>query len=337
MIEAAEGFIDRHEIVPGEIVALRETHSGPVSPRRPSAVLNQVRRHKRRTTSRKRMTLADIAAAQQPLAWFESVAIIQELCETILERGSADDLRVPEPKHIVLTGDGKVTLLAEGPGGHSPVQRAGLMILALTPEEQLPMQLRLLVLEEVSPRPRLQSLRDFHRELEFFERPDRQSIVREVYERFQRQSNEASVDHAVPTPLLEPPPPKRRHRWWKQRAVRLGALVVFLSMLAAGAAWEWSRPEGAWLKARAEASWRAGYDAGRRGVGVAREGLAEAVPIRRLALSVAARRQPGIPSGHQPPSDRPAGQRRGCHASVGDWPSAANRRGAKSTPRQIRT
>ena len=145
------------------------------------------------------------------------------------------------------------------------------------------MQLRLLILEEVSPRPRLQSLGDLHRELEFFERPDRQSIVREVYERFQRQSNEASVDHAVPVPLLEPPRPKRHHRWWKRRAARLGALVVFLAMLAAGAAWEWSRPEGSWIKARAEESWRAGYDFGRRGVGLAREGWAAAGV--RLGLS----------------------------------------------------
>jgi len=67
-----------------------------------------------------------------------------------------------------------VTLLANGPAGHSPVQRAGLVLLALTPDPQLPMQLRLLILEEVSPRPRLTSLQDLHRELEFFERPDRQ-------------------------------------------------------------------------------------------------------------------------------------------------------------------
>ena len=104
------------------------------------------------------MTLADIIARKTPLAWFEAVAIVQGLCETVLAREPADDLRVPELKHIVLTAEGNVTLLSEGPSGHSPVQRAGLVLLALTPEEQLPMQLRLLILEEVSPRPRLSSL-----------------------------------------------------------------------------------------------------------------------------------------------------------------------------------
>ena len=144
------------------------------------------------------MTLADIIARKTPLAWFEAVAIVQELCETVLAREPANDLRVPELKHIALTAEGNVTLLSEGPSGHSPVQRAGLVLLALTPEEQLPMQLRLLSLEEVSPRPRLSSLKDLHRELEFFERPDRQSIAREVYERFQHQSSPAAVEPAVP-------------------------------------------------------------------------------------------------------------------------------------------
>ena len=130
--------------------------------------------------------------ARIPLAWFESVAIVQELCEAVLKRGPDDDLRIPELKHIELTAEGRVALLAGGPSGHSPVQRAGLVLLALTPESQLPMQLRLFVLEEVSPRPRLQSLIELHRELEFFERPDRQSIVREVFDRIRRDSRRGS-------------------------------------------------------------------------------------------------------------------------------------------------
>jgi hypothetical protein len=74
---------------------------------------------RRHTTSRARVTLADVIAGKTPLAWFESVAIVQGLCETVLARGPADDLRIPELKHIVVTGDGSVTLLADGPGGHS--------------------------------------------------------------------------------------------------------------------------------------------------------------------------------------------------------------------------
>ena len=145
------------------------------------------------------------------------------------------------------------------------------------------MQLRLLVLEEVSPRPRLKSLGDFHRELEFFERPDRQSIVREVYERFQRQSGEASVDarcpHAAPRAAASEAPPSlveaaSRATWGagcvSGHAWRRGGLGVAPSR---GLMAEGSR--GGVLAGRIRF--------GRRGVGLAREGWAEAGV--RLGLS----------------------------------------------------
>jgi len=283
VVEAAPGFIDRHDLVPGEVVALRETanassageaqataaiHAADAAPVVTSNPAVESGAAPARRTTRKRVTLADVLATETPLAWFESVAIVQELCETVLARGPADDLRIPELKHIAVTSDGRVTLLAEGPGGHSPVQRAGLVLLALTPEEQLPLQLRLLVLEEVSPRPRLNSLRDLHRELEFYERPDRQFIVREVYERFLRQSGPGAVVPTVPPPLLEPPPPKRHHRWWRRRSVWGGGLVVLMTLAAASVMWVWPRPEGQRLRSGVEQFSRTSRAAGRKAIQV---------------------------------------------------------------------
>ena len=275
VVEAAPGFIDRHEIVPGETVALRETadsgrsaEATPLPGSAPGAVPGTA---PARRTTRKRVTLADIISRKTPLAWFEAVAVVQGLCETVLAREPANDPRVPELKHIVLTAEGNVTLLSEGPSGHSPVQRAGLVLLALTPEEELPMQLRLLILEEVSPRPRLSSLKDLHCELEFFERPDRQSIVREVYERFQLQSSPAAVETAVPPPLLEPSPPKRHHRWWRGRSVWVWALIVLLSMASAALVWAWPRPEGQWLRTNASQLTQSSLDAGRKAVQAVRD------------------------------------------------------------------
>jgi hypothetical protein len=280
VVEAAPGFIDRHDIVPGETVALRESaNSGRPADAAPLLGLTPVaepRAAPARPTTRKRVTLADIIARKTPLAWFEAVAIVQELCETIIAREPANDLRVPELKHIVLTADGNVTLLSEGPSGHSPVQRAGLVLLALTPEEQLPMQLRLLSLEEVSPRPRLSSLKDLHRELEFFERPNRQSLVREVYERFQLQSSPAAVESAVPPPLLEPPPPKRHHRWWTGRSVWVGTVIALMSLAAAALVWAWPRPEGQWLRTNASQMTQTSLDAGRKAVQAVRNEVTSA-------------------------------------------------------------
>ena len=287
VIEAAEGFIEKHEIVPGEVVALREIpgavpvaalHEASAAPAaagsHPAAVgpASPTPRH----TTRKRVTLADIIACKTPLEWFESVAIVQELCEAVLARGPADDLRVPELKHIALTADGRVLLLGDGPGGHSPVQRTGLVILALTPEDQLPMQLRLLVLEEVSPRPRLQSLNELHRELEFFERPDRPSIVRDVHERFQRQISTAAAESAVPPPLLEPPLPKRHYHWRRRRGVRVGALIVVMTLAGAALVWIWPRPEGQWLRSNAARLGKASVDTGKWALQVVRHEVSAA-------------------------------------------------------------
>ena len=298
VIEAAEGFIERHELVPGEAVALRETGRGGTEAREsgteaaPGATPPARARH---TTTNKQATLAGVVSGRTPLAWFESVAIVQELCEAVLTRGPDDDLRIPELKHIALTADGRVALLAGGPSGHSPVQRTGLVLLALTPESQLPMQLRLLVLEEVSPRPRLQSLRELHRELEFFERPDRRSIVREVFERIRRDSSEGAAGPAVPPPLLEPPPPKRNRAWWKSRRFWAGAVGVLVTLAAAVIAWAWPRPEGRWLREGAGLVSRAAsagservVETGRRGLGEARDRLGRSVQPPRADIPVVA-------------------------------------------------
>ena len=254
VIEAAEGFIDRHELVPGEVVALRETARATRASEAPAVLepvpaAEAVPPPKRHTTSKKRVTLADVVASKVPVAWFESVAIVQELCEAVLKRGPADDLRIPELKHIVLAEDGSVVLLADGPGRHSPVQRAGLVLLALTPEEQLPVQLRLLALEEVSPAPRFRSLRELSSELEYFERPDRRRVVIGVFERYMRAMAPEAAAKPVPLPLLEPPTPhKHGSHWWKRKRARTAAALAALALLAAATTWAWRRPEGQWIR-----------------------------------------------------------------------------------------
>jgi len=254
VIEAAAGFIERTEIVPGEAVALREIPER----RRATDVLPSVVAApaaaaaggtKARQTGRPgRATLADIIAQGIPRAWFESIAIVQEMCELVLARGPAHDPRVPELRHIAITQEGAVELLAEGPAEHSPVHRASLVLLALTPEAELPTQLRLLALEEVSPRPKLGNLRDLHKELEFFERPDRRSIIQGVYERYLAQTAPAETPAAIPPPLLEPPPPRRKWRWWMSRNLWAGVGIVLLTAAVGAAVWAWPRPEGRWMR-----------------------------------------------------------------------------------------
>ena len=253
VVEAAQGFIERTEIVPGEAVALREipgarrvAESLPALAVPPAAAGRGSR--VRQADTHKRVTLADVISQRTALAWYESVAIVQELCEVVLALGQSRDPRVPELRHIVLTPDGSVELLREGPAEHSPIHRASLVLLALTPEAALPTQLRLLALEEVSPWPKLGDLKDLHRELEFFERPDRREIVRAVYERFRSQPASMDVEPVVPPPLLEPPPPKRHWRWWSSRSVWSGLGIVLLTAAVGAGVWAWPRTEGQWMR-----------------------------------------------------------------------------------------
>jgi hypothetical protein len=324
VIEAASGFIDRTETIPGDVVKLREiphtrraTDTLQPLATAPAAVAGGSSPYQ--AVAPKRITLADVIAHKTPLGWFESVAIVQELCEVVLARGPADDPRVPELKHIALMPDGGIELLAEGPAEHSPVHRASLVLLALTPETQLPVQLRLLALEQVSPRPRLETLKDLHTELEFFERPDRRAIVRGVSERFRHASAAAlaAAGGVVPTSLLEPPPPRRRRSWWARKRVWVGLALVLMTAGAASALWVWQRPDGPWMRSAVSQAARAAtatvqtvaqaareqLNVVERKLGVNRRRPTPELPVRTDLKAVT---RSGSPAGTPPSASRPA-------------------------------
>ena len=88
------------------------------------------------------------------------------------------------------------------------------MLLTLLAEaETLPVQLRLLALEEVSPNPKVATLAEFASRLEFFERPGRRELVRALYERFQQSAADGSRGQGCATHPVAPPPPIP---WWRQ-------------------------------------------------------------------------------------------------------------------------
>jgi hypothetical protein len=103
----------------------------------------------------------------------------------------------------------------------------------------MPVQLRLLVLQELSPSPGCKSILEFSTRLALFERPGGANIIRGVYERFLRlpprpaESVSASPEPAA-TPAAGPVP------WWWTRPVRsAAAAAVLLVALGAAGAWLW--------------------------------------------------------------------------------------------------
>ncbi len=181
--------------------------------------------------------LERLLARRTPVSWFEAVAVVRELCDEAIAASSADDQRVPDLADIVLTPKGRVELLAEGPASAVPVSRAARVLLTLLAEaETLPVRLRLMALEEVSPTPTVGTLAEFASRLEFFERPGRRDLVRALYERFQQlPPNAAEVKVAPPKPLAPPPPV----RWWRQRRMQAGLGVVGAVLLLGALLWLW--------------------------------------------------------------------------------------------------
>jgi hypothetical protein len=191
----------------------------------------------------KGVDLATLTARQTPLAWFEAVAIVQELCAVLLVSrlgGQAADLELED---VAITSGGTVEVSGSASQGLPTVPQAGHILLALLGEAQtLPVQLRLLALQEVSPTPRCSTIREFSTQLAMFERPNRQTTIREVYQRF--QALPAVPVEAPAAPAAKPARAARtrsaRAPIWRNRRVQTGAaLIAFVLVAGVAASWVW--------------------------------------------------------------------------------------------------
>jgi hypothetical protein len=91
-------------------------------------------------------------------------------------------------------------------------------------------------------------LADFQRELGFYERPDRRTIIRDVFGRFVLLAD-AEAQPAVPAPLLEAPLPRRREQSrWTRRRLAVAVVAACGVLLALVSLWAWKRPEGRWMR-----------------------------------------------------------------------------------------
>jgi hypothetical protein len=175
-----------------------------------------------------------------PLTWYEAVAIVQELCGVLLgtrRAGPAPDL---EPGDVAITAEGRVEVRGgTAPGLPAVAQVAHMLLILLGEAKTLPVQLRLLALQDLSPAPTNTTLSEWSGRLAAFERPERQRIIRGVYERcMETPARDAGT---LPTELARARHAKvARSPWWRSRKVRTAAAAVAL-LVAAGiaAAWLW--------------------------------------------------------------------------------------------------
>ncbi|MFO7691453.1 MAG: hypothetical protein R6V57_00050 [Vicinamibacterales bacterium] len=184
------------------------------------------------------LVLATLIDRQTPIEWFEAAAIVQELCALVPDGRGAGPRAVLEPGDVAITSEGGVDVRG-GVGGVPTVAQVAHLLLALIEgAHALPVQLRLLALQEVSPTPGCATLRDLAGRLAPFERPNRRQTIRDLYERVTALP---ARDVERPTPQPVRPHPARaaaRPPWWRSRPVRTAAASIAV-LVAAGVALAW--------------------------------------------------------------------------------------------------
>lgn len=188
------------------------------------------------------ISLADVLALRVPVHWTEAVAVIEELSLVLLTDGEPS--AIPEPESILITAHGTV-LIRLGARGTQDVDAVGRMLNALLDPVTTPIPLRLFVAHSIGS-DKYRSLQAFAEALAYYGRPDRQELVRELYQRCLNSSATLPADPleaAVPqaAPPVPPPAPaeknvaaRRRIPRWLPAAAALLLLILIPFMLTRG-------------------------------------------------------------------------------------------------------
>ena len=156
------------------------------------------------STSDRRVSLAELQSSRVPIEWYEALAIVQELCRTMLDVGDERAPSVLERAHVFIAASGAVSTTAPGARDRrTPVQGFGELLRTILPEDIFPVPLRLVVSQAVSTPPLYPSLKEFSQAIEYFERPNRTELIRGVYQRWTMMPAQSAATVPV-APRIEP-------------------------------------------------------------------------------------------------------------------------------------
>lgn len=200
------------------------------------------------------LTLARVIARGVVVTWPEAVAVVRDVTERVLSAPSA----VPELQEILIDADGSVRI-ASASSTKEPVRRLGQLLVALLSKGTAPVQLRLVISQATAPQPAYASAQEYFDALAYFDRPQHEQLIRELYERANAAPDvnaEASLDELAPLPSQDPTDALAKQRR-KERAVRkrawlaavggrVAAAVIFL-VLVGLAGFRYARSRGVTL------------------------------------------------------------------------------------------
>ena len=126
------------------------------------------------------LRLSDLLARNVSVEWYEGVALVKDVVDRLLERPGSP--RVPELHEVLLTADGQAVLTG-GSKDDEPVRRLGQFLQAVLVQSEPPVQLRLVVSQATGLTPAYGSIPEFSQALSYFERPDRNAVLRALHSR----------------------------------------------------------------------------------------------------------------------------------------------------------
>jgi TonB family protein len=252
------------------------------------------------------ITLRDLVARGTPLEWFEGVAIVQELAATVAQAAGTGEPRVPDLGGAEVAPDGQVRVIDAGDADQAPVFRLAHVLNALLAGDAPPVPLRLIVLTALAPESTYKTLLELTQALEYFERPDRRSVVAAVYDRAQAlpviESNVPPLPNR-PTEAAGTAAKREKTPWTRRRRI-LFTIGAPACIVLAVVGWWASRPAGARVLSSATATLSRTVASTVRAL---RTGLAgSAAAPSEPPASAAAAAPPRRPARHHSPRPIPA-------------------------------
>jgi hypothetical protein len=184
--------------------------------------------------STNQIRLDELLAHNVDVQWFEGVAIVQATCRQLLESGAPNG-EFPSAAQIGISVDGAVRVLATTSTEAVP---AAAHLLAGMLSDDVPVRLRLAVSQATGQSSSLASLREFSDTLGYFERPDTQLIVRNLFDRaklagFRKQTDQPRLEKVGTEEKRETAAkPSRDTKAMLRRAAIAAAVVITIGAMS---------------------------------------------------------------------------------------------------------
>jgi hypothetical protein len=205
------------------------------------------------------ISLADLRARKVTPIWQESVAVVQELIQTVkATTGSAELL--PDLGHVALIPNGDVVAIPGSPEPVNPVRHAAVLLQLLIEGVPAPPELEQFVARNVAQPPQYDTVAEFSRNLAFFERPGRRSDVERLVARALAADQTSRADEelqrlkdraSAATQVM--PPPEFLQQQEKVKTVPVALVAAIGVVTIAVGLWLWTQVRASQAPASAAA------------------------------------------------------------------------------------